>query len=61
METFKQTSNLLYDRHQYKLVYNDGRQDFFEHYEDVQGTWHMYQQFVSHVEVLDKKIKKGFK
>jgi hypothetical protein len=62
MESFNQTSNIPYDRHQYKLIYTDGKQVFFEHYEDVQATWfRTAQQFLSHVEVLDKKTKKGFK
>ena len=59
---FKQTSDQLYDRHDYKLIYEDGNQVVFDNYEDVQIFW--FQRggnFLSHVEVLDKKQKKGFK
>jgi len=52
-----------YTRHDYKLVYEDGREVIFDNYEDVQVTW--FQRggnFLSHIEVLDKKQKtKGFK
>jgi hypothetical protein len=62
MITFKQTCDKPYDRHHYKLVYDDGREVVFDNYEDVQLTW--FQQagnFLSHIEVLDKKKSKGFK
>ena len=60
--TFKQTCDKPYDRHDYKLVYEDGKEVIFDNYEDVQVTW--FQRggnFLSHIEVLDKKQKKrGF-
>ena len=64
METFSQTSNEPYIRHDYKVVYEDGREVIFDNYEDVQRTW--FQNggyFLSHIEVLDKKQSKskGFK
>jgi hypothetical protein len=62
MIIFKQTCDKPYDRHHYKLVYDDGREVVFDNYEDVQLTW--FQQagnFLSHIEVLDKKRSKGFK
>ncbi len=64
METFSQTSNEPYIRHDYKVVYEDGREVIFDNYEDVQRTW--FQNggyFLSHIEVLDKKKSKskGFK
>lgn len=63
MKTFAQTSDRPYDRHDYKLVLTDGREIIFDNYEDVQLTWFQTaSQFLSHVEVLDKKQKsKGFK
>ena len=63
MKTFKQTCDKPYDRHDYKLVLSDGKELLFDNYEDVQVTWFQTaQQFLSHVEVLDKKTKsKGFK
>jgi len=38
-ETFKQTSDEPYDRHNYKLVYSNGQEVFFEDYMDVQAAW----------------------
>ena len=63
MKTFKQTSDNPYDRHDYKLVLSNGKEIIFDNYEDVQVTWFQTApQFLSHVEVLDKKTKsKGFK
>jgi hypothetical protein len=64
METFSQTSDEPYIRHDYKLIYEDGNQVVFDNYEDVQLFW--FQRgghFLSHIEVLDKKKtkSKGFK
>jgi hypothetical protein len=59
METFKQTSDDPYDRHDYKLVFSDGKTLVFDNYEDLQLVWFQSPwQFLSHVEVLDKKKKK---
>ena len=61
---FQQSSNGLYDRHHYKLVFSDGRDKIYESWEGVQSTWFQTAtQFLSHVEVLDIKTKqksKGF-
>ena len=61
-QTFKQTCDKPYDRHDYKLVYEDGKEVIFDDYEYVQLTWFQHGgNFLSHVEVLDKKQKKkGF-
>ena len=64
---FTQTSDKPYDRHQYRVVYHCG--DFgceykiVDSWEEVQELWwNSIPQFISHVEVLDKKQKsKGFK
>lgn len=59
-ETFRQTSDLPYDRHQYKLVLSNGNEEIYDCYEDVQARWFQTpSSFVSHVEVLDRKKKKG--
>jgi hypothetical protein len=61
-QTFKQTCDKPYDHHDYKLVYEDGKEVVFDNYEDVQVFW--FQRgghFLSHIEVLDKKKSKGFK
>lgn len=61
---FTQTSNLPYDRHQYKFIYSDGTHKIFEHYEDVQMEWFQAPlESLGIVEVLDRKSKnqvKGF-
>ena len=66
MKTFKLHCEKPYDRHDYKVVLEDGREVVFDNYEDVQLTW--FQRggnFLSHVEVLDKVVEKqkskGFK
>tara|TARA_A100001201_G_scaffold50068_1_gene49907 strand:+ start:1176 stop:1403 length:228 start_codon:yes stop_codon:yes gene_type:complete len=64
---FTQTSDEPYDRHLYKVVYHSG--DFgceykiVDSWEEVQELWwNSIPQFISHVEILDKKQKsKGFK
>ena len=63
MNSFKLHCEKPYLRHHYKLVFEDGKEVIFDNYEDVQVTWFQTApQFLSHVEVLDKKTKsKGFK
>ncbi len=65
METFSQTSDQPYNRHNYKLYYTTGKTIVFDNYEDVQLTWFQTSpDFLSHVEVLDKEKplkSKGFK
>ena len=61
-QTFNQTCDKPYTRHHYKLVYDDGREVIFDDWEGVQVTW--FQRggnYLSHVEVLDIKEKRGFK
>jgi hypothetical protein len=72
-QTFKQTCDKPYLRHDYKLVYGNGKEIIFDNYEDVQVTWfHHNGHFLSHIEVLDhydyekewlgkRKKTKGFK
>ena len=64
---FTETSDGLYDRHQYEFVYSNGQYLIFDSWEEVRNEWfNMPQQFKSHVNVLDRKQKKkksngGFK
>jgi hypothetical protein len=59
MTTFKQTCDKPYDRHDYKLVYTNGKAVIYDNYMDLQATWFQTaEQFLSHVEVLDKKKKR---
>ena len=61
-QTFKQTCDKPYDRHDYKVIFEDGKTVIFDNYEDAQLLWwNRSGNFLSHVEVLDKKQKKkGF-
>ena len=63
MKIFKQTSNEPYLRHDYKLIFENGREVIFDNYEDVQLLWwNRSGNFLSHIEVLDRKQEaKGFK
>jgi hypothetical protein len=63
MKVFEQTSDVPYNRHDYELFYTNGQSVVFDNYMDLQATWFQNpKQFLSHVEVLDKKQKsKGFK
>lgn len=59
MTKFKQTCDKPYDRHDYKLVYTNGKTVIYDDYMDLQATWFQTpHQFLSHVEVLDKKKKR---
>lgn len=59
---FTQTSNLLYDKHNYKFVYSDGTYKIFECYEEAQMEWMQAPlEMLGLIEVLDKKESKGFK
>ena len=63
---FTQTSEELYDRHDYRLVSKNNEDIIFRNYHDVQQVWCSTPPgILSHVEVLDKPKKKktngGFK
>lgn len=64
-KNFEQTCNKLYDRHDYKLIFSNGKSVIFDNYEDLRRTWwETSSQFLSHVEVLDhinSSIKKAKK
>ncbi len=59
-EIFTQTSHKPYDRHNYKLVYENGKEVIFDNYEDVYVTWFQKSGYLlKHIEVLDKKQSKS--
>ena len=59
---FTDTSDKPYDRHSYKLVGINGNELIFDNWEEAQLYWFQApSQFLSHIEVLDKKTTKGFK
>ena len=62
IKPFKLHCEKPYDRHDYKIVFEDGREVIVDNYEDVQVTWFQRGgKYLSHIEVLDKKKCKGFK
>jgi|TARA_Y100000015_G_scaffold41269_1_gene47176 hypothetical protein len=59
---FTQSSDEIYDRHNYKIVSKSGESIVIDNWETVQMTWFQRSAFLSHIEVLDKKQdSKGFK
>jgi len=66
-EWFEQTSDKPYDRHQYQLTYSNNQSKVFDTWEELRNVWwNTPAQFLSHVEVLDRKQSKkksngGFK
>ncbi len=66
VETFLQTSNEPYLRHDYKVHFKNKKPEIFDNYEDVSRIWFQTpSQFLDYVEVLDRKVNtnkktKGF-
>ncbi len=66
---FANTSDLLYDRHNYKLVKSNGKSIIFDNWEDAKSYWFQNVSFgnLNYFEVLDKETlnkqekRKGFK
>ncbi len=57
--SFKQTSDELYERHDYKLVFSNKNSVVFDNYHDLQKAWwETPYQLLGYVEVLDKQNKK---
>ena len=56
---FEETSDLPYDRHDYKVYTQTGKTYVFDDYEMVRAFWFQSKKLLSHIEVLDKE--KGFK
>ena len=60
IEWFAQTSDELYDRHDYKIVYSNSQSVVVDNWHTVRALWfEAPAQFLSHVEVLDKKPSKS--
>jgi hypothetical protein len=60
-QIFNCTSADLYDRHTYEVVLKNGKNQFFEHWEDVQRYWFEHNRipdFLDLVIVKDKKKSK---
>jgi len=62
MKSFTLHCEKPYTRHDYKVVFEDGKTVIFDNYEDAQLLWwNRSGNFLSHIEVLDKKKTRGFK
>ena len=60
IEWFEQTSDGLYDRHDYKIIYSNSQSVVVDSWEAVRALWFQApSQFLSHIEVLDKKPSKS--
>lgn len=63
-KTFTQTSDKLYDKHQYKITLNTGKSLVLDSYEEMYDVWRQIpDEYDCIVEVIDKKekrLKKGF-
>lgn len=64
---FTQTSNELYDKHNYKLIFKNGKSIVFEDYESLLQFWFQYgfKDELACVDIIDKnkvkqRQKKGF-
>ena len=65
---FTNTSDLLYDKHDYKLFKTNGKSIVFDNWEDAKAYWFQNVSFgnLNYFEVLDKETlnkngkKKGF-
>ena len=58
-KTFTETCPKHYDRHEYKLVFKNGKSEVYTSYEVLKYHWHQLRDRASHIEVIDKSGK-GF-
>lgn len=59
---FSQTSDGLYDRHDYKLLFKNGKSIIFDDYMEAQDYWMKTNpSILDRIDVLDKKDKKKTK
>lgn len=57
-EYFTQSSELSYDRHKYKLFLTNGKVETYDWYDELLARWFQTpKQFLSHVEVVNRKKK----
>ena len=56
---FTETSDGLYDRHKYELVYSNGQSEIYDSWEQLRSKWfEVPGRFKSHVNVIDRKQKR---
>lgn len=56
---FTQTSDLLYDNHAYQVIHNNNKKVVFNNYYDMQQYWYENSNFLSCVNILNKKVRGG--
>ena len=59
VKPFTSTSNRSYDRHNYELVFSDGRSVVIDDYSAMREAWMQHTSVCSHVNVVDKKGVSG--
>lgn len=57
-QTFTCTSDALYDRHTYEIVLKNGKNRFFDHWEEVQRYWFENSCIPDFLDVIIVKDKK---
>ena len=67
IEWFTQTSDKIYDRHNYKIVSKSGESTVVDNWESAQLIWFQRGSLLSHIDVLDRdnpphksRSQKGF-
>ena len=61
MKVFNQTSDELYDRHNYRLIWKDGSHTDYDNYEIMKYMWYQYKHMAERVHVIDaSQTGKGF-
>lgn len=60
-QTFTCTSDALYDRHTYEVVLKNGKNVFFDDWEDAQVYWWQNCQIPDFLDVVIVKDKKSIK
>jgi hypothetical protein len=60
-QTFKVTSDALYDRHDYEVVLKNNKKVFFDNWEDTQQYWWANCQMPDFLDVIIVKDKKKVK
>ena len=59
LQHFTSTSDGLYDRHKYKIVFKNGKSITVEDYSTMRHMWYQWRENVSNVEIIDEGGK-GF-
>ena len=57
---FTCTSDGLYDRHSYRIVWKDGSHTDYKSYDVVKHMWYEYRHMAERVHVVDVTSGKGF-